>query len=153
MKCKILLSALALIFSVSLCAYAGQTAEQPPTYDGVVMAEMVQQPIIAVPGEYMITATYDVAQGVDFVLPVCQVTLRDQLTAQAYSGVFSGFADTYGEFTAFFTQAHQRFRHLNNLNTSNRRCNLQISKRLYNLTDAQLYAPDNRRRWVTAQRK
>lgn len=153
MKCKILLSALALIFSVSLCAYAGQTAEQPPTYDGVVMAKMVQQPIIAVPGEYMITATYDVAQGVDFVLPVCQVTLRDYSKVETFNSALSGFADTYGEFTAFFTQAHQRFRHLNNLNTSNRRCNLQISKRLYNLTDAQLYAPDNRRRWVTAQRK
>jgi hypothetical protein len=153
MKCKILLSALALIFSVSLCAYAGETAKQPPTYDGVVMADMVQQPVIAVPGEYMISATYDVAQGVDFVLPVSQVTLRDYSKAETFNSALSGFADTYGEFTAFFTQAHQRFRHTNNLITSNRRCSLQISQRLYNLTNRQLYAPDNRRRWVTAQRK
>ena len=151
MKCKILLSALTLIFSVSLCAFAGGTVEQPPTYGDVVVTEKAQQPIFDVPGEYMIT-TYDVVQGVDFVMPVNQVTLRTDFVAETYNLTLSGFADACKDVMTF-AQAHQRFRQTNTyLFPDNRRCYLRLSDQAKS-TDNQMYAPGKWKRWVMAQRK
>lgn len=151
MKCKILLSALALIFSVSLCAFADGTVEQPPTYGDVVVIEKAQQPIFDVPGEYMIT-TYDVVQGVDFVMPVNQVTLRTDFVAETYNLTLSGFADACKDVMTF-AQAHQRFRQTNTyLFSDNRRCYLRLSDQAKS-TDNQMYAPGKWKRWVMAQRK
>lgn len=151
MKCKILLSALALIFSVSLCAFADGTVEQPPTYGDVVVIEKAQQPIFDVPGEYMIT-TYDVVQGVDFVMPVNQVTLRTDFVAETYNLTLSGFADACKDVMTF-AQAHQRFRQTSTyLFPDNRRCYLRLSDQAKS-TDNQMYAPGKWKRWVMAQRK
>ena len=140
MKSKIILSALALIFSVSLCAFAGGTVEQPPTYGDVVVTEKAQQPI------------FDVVQGVDFVMPVNQVTLRTDFVAETYNLTLSGFADACKDVMTF-AQAHQRFRQANTyLFPDNRRCYLRLSDQAKS-TDNQMYAPGKWKRWVMAQRK
>ena len=117
----------------------------------VVVTEKAQQPIFDVPGEYMIT-TYDVVQGIDFVMPVNQVTLRTDFVAETYNLTLSGFADACKDVMTF-AQAHQRFRQTNAyLFPDNRRCYLRLSDQAKS-TNNQMYAPGKWKRWVMAQRK